>query len=413
MSDGLFFYFMKVGAGNAFMGFTEPEQLGELDKREGLFVGYYNKPIPKVHDRRSTPTKKGEKEDKELLTLAIASQEALRSRSIACVFTDSHLTFWKITDDFRVMPANEVKRFAKIDKKQLNGALDYDKDWKRLRNQGGGTADAKAFFRGCHWLPARLLKVIPRQNLLAPADSLRVHRWLNSGTFRSMHSITGNGLMDDIAWLKKIEPLDPGDICSRTKETPYAKLVRQYLTGLIRPSTRISLNDGQLAELASLWINPAQLETVGALLALDLGFTLEVGLGKGQDVVDIKASLGHLEGAEKKAAIKSVLERLEKVLKVSMTPAFRERITKDGIFWVQCKAQDLDEGPSSVQGPNPDLVLTLMPGAGKETKTGQLYLSRLMECVVAQPKDFRHLSNWQRVYVNQIRQGMCGSKEQV
>ena len=46
MSDSLFFYFMKVGAGNAFMGFTE--QLGELKDRRGLFVGYHGKEIPSV-----------------------------------------------------------------------------------------------------------------------------------------------------------------------------------------------------------------------------------------------------------------------------------------------------------------------------------------------------------------------------
>ena len=96
-------------------------------------------------------------------------------------------------------------------------------------------------------------------------------------------------------------------------------------------------------------------------------------------------------------------------MKVSVTPAFRERITKHGVFWIQCKAQDLDNDTDTAQAPNPDLVLTLMPGAAPNSTMGRLYLSHLMDCVVAQRDCFPHLSNWQRVYMNQIRQGMCGS----
>jgi len=417
VGDGLYFYFMKVGAGNAFMGFTK--QLGELEKRKGLFVGYHGREIPEINDEGEFL---GELKDAELQTIGRASRQALRPRSIACVFTDSHLTFWQITGYLGAMPAAEVGRFASIPYNHLNQALGYDKQWQEARKEAaGGKVDVAAFFRGYHWLPAKLLiPPVPRYKLLAPVDSLRVHRWLNSGTFRSLHSIKGNGQMDKMEWLPN--PLDPKDIRSRTEETPYARLVRQYLTGLLQPSTRVDLDDRQVTELASLWINPAQLETVGALLALDLGFTLEVGLGKGQDVVDIKASLGHVEGKAKRTAIQSVLECLEKALQVSMTPTFRNRITEYGIFWLQCKAQDLDDKPKKKEieqagedralrgkGPDPDLVLTLMPGASRSEASalGRLHLSRLMECVREHPGRFPHLFNWRRVYIDQIRQGMC------
>lgn len=417
MSDGLFFYFMKVGAGNAFMDF--PEHLGELNERKGLFVGYHGRGIPEVNDEAEFQVPL---DDKELRTIALASREALRARSIACVFTDSHLTFWQITGYLGAMPAAEVQRFARIPYEAVNRALDYDKDWQAARKEAaGGEIHVEAFFRGYHWLPAKLLLApVPRYELLAPVDSLRVHRWLNSGTFRSLHSIKGNGLMDKRDWLPG--QLDPKAIKSHTKETPYARLVRHYLTGLLQPSTKMDLDNRQVTDLASLWINPAQLETIGALLALDLGFTLEVGLGKGQDVVDIKASLGHVEGKAKGTATQSVLECLERVLQVSMTRAFRDRITEQGIFWIQCKAQDLDDKPNqkemkktgedrALRGkrPDPDLVLTLMPGASRSgaSSIGHLYLSRLMECVREHPGRFPHLSNWQRVYTDQIRHGVC------
>jgi hypothetical protein len=418
MSDGLFFfYFMKVGAGNAFMDFPGP--LGELEEREGLFVGYHDRDIPEITDDGEFL---GTLTDPELQTIARASRKALRAHSIACVFTDSHLTFWQITGYLGAMPEEEVRRFASIPYKDLNQALSYDKQWQKARKEvAGGKVDVAAFFSGYHWLPAKLLiPPVPRYELLAPVDSLRVHRWLNSGTFRSLHSIKGNGLMGDVEWLP--DPLDPKAIRSGKEETPYARLVRQYLTGLLHPSTRIDLDDRQVTDLASLWINPAQLETVGALLALDLGFTLEVGLGKGQDVVDIKASLGHLEGRVKKAAVQSVLECLEGVLQVSMTRTFRDRITEQGIFWLQCKAQDLDDKPKKKgieqagedralrgKGPDPNLVLTLMPGASRSgaSSVGRLYLSRLMECVREHQGRFPHLFNWRRVYTDQIRQGMC------
>lgn len=425
MNHGLFFYFMKVGAGNQFMDF--PKYLGALEDRKGLFVGYHGRGIPDVTAEGDFQGVLG---DKELKTIALASRKALRTQSIACVFTDSHLTFWEITGYLCALPPEEVRRLARIPYEDLDQALDYDRDWRAATAAAaGGQINVAAFFKGYHWLPARLLHAMPRYELLAPVDSLRVHRWLNSGTFRSLHSIKGNGLMDWVEWLKALTPLDHHSIRSRTSETAYAKLVRQYLTGLIRPSTRVALDDCQVAKLASIWINPAQLETVGALLALDLGFTLEVGLGKGQDVVDIKASLGHLEGGKKKAASRSVLDRLERVLKVTMTRAFRERITEHGIFWVQCKAQDRDDKPTKEMGienegedralrgdgPNPDLVLTLMPGAAQSPNAlaGRLYLSRLMECVAAQPKSFPHLNNWQHVYTKQIRQSMCVSGSRV
>lgn len=418
MSQGLFFYFMKVGAGNAFMEFKE--QLGELKDRNGLFVGYQenghaNRAIPQVTDQGEFL---GRLNDKELRTIALASRDTLRAGSIACVFTDSHLTFWKITGYLRLMPEIEVQRFAQIPGEELSRALDYDEDWQAARaGAPGGQPDPATFFRGFHWLPAKLIHAVPRHDLLAPVDSLRVHRWLNSGTFRSLHSVKGNDLMGGMTWLTTVRPLDHTAIRSQTRETAYAKLVRHYLTGLIRPSTRGVLEDHQIADLAARWINPAQLETVGALLALDLGLTLEVGLGKGQDVVDVKASLRHLDAENRRSAAQSIVERVEKVLGVPMTQVFRGRLTEHGIFWIQCKAQDLDAGPdradrSVASGPNPDLVLTLMPGANQSLGIGRLYLSRLMECVTAQRDYFPHLSNWQRVYMDQIRDGMCRPKDQ-
>lgn len=421
MNNGLFFYFMKVAAGNRLMDF--PEHLGPLEDRKGLFVGYHDRSIPEVSPEGDF---QGELKDKELQTMARASREALRGRSIACVFTETHLTFWEITGYLGAMPPEEVHRFAGIPYPELSRALAYDTEWQKAEAAaGGGRVDVAAFFPGFHWLPAKLQKKIPRHELLAPVDSLRVHRWLNSGTFRSLHSIKGNGLMGQMSWLKEMEALDHHVVPFNTKEAPYAKLVRRYLTGLLEPSITLALDERQVAELAALWINPAQLETVGALLVLDLGFTLEVGLGKGQDVVDIKASLGHLKGADKKAAIKSVLDRLEGTLMVSMTRAFRERLSENGIFWIQCKAQDLDEraprstaqtvGENQVfqgKNPNPDLVLTLMPGAARSAASsiGHLFLSRLMECVAEEPLSFGHLSNWQRVYMEQIRHGLCGPR---
>lgn len=179
MSDGLFFYFMKVGAGNRLIDF--PEHLGELEKRKGLFVGYHGRDIPDV-----TPDGdfQGPLEDKELRTIALASRKALQARSIACVFTESHLTFWEITDYLGALPPEEVRRFARIPYGDLDQALDYDKDWRAATAvAAGGQINVATFFQGYHWLPARLLHAMPRYELLAPVDSLRVHRWLNSGTF--------------------------------------------------------------------------------------------------------------------------------------------------------------------------------------------------------------------------------------
>src|SRR5690606_18353396 len=148
-------------------------------------------------------------------------------------------------------------------------------------------------------------------------DSLAVWQYFVRNTFQPIFTLTGTDNLSQISWLASAHNL-PGLQVNESlelKEGFFGRFFRYYIQSVLNPSKDnllLATSDQEKIDTALSILNPAQMETVAMLICQDLGLTVDIGLGKGLDVVDVKATARHLEADKKKAIIKSVIENLEK-----------------------------------------------------------------------------------------------------
>ena len=326
---------MKVGFSNCFLDIAE--EIG------GLWVGYAEDRIPKLDSNGACIT--GE-ERVDLRSMLVATSDKYRKDVRIIVYGKDNLTIWKPTASLRYLKVNE-------------GGMDWlnesiysvtlGKTWlKEIKEKFGGVS-TQAFKdihfgsnSGFKFIPAELETVISRDKLIASIDSLAVWQNFVRNTFRPMFSLSGSKELEDCHWLDQIKSLPAMKVSENEahEEGRFGKFLRWYLEKQINGKTTFPIPANEKLQTALSILNPAQLETAAMLLCQDLGLTVDVGLGKGLDVVDVKATCRHM--ADSKNRIQDVINNLESN-GVLFKPELRDMIISSRTLRIQCKASgDLD-----------------------------------------------------------------------
>lgn len=325
-----YYFFMKVGFSNCFLDIAE--QIG------GLWVGYAEDEIPKIN-QEGICTAGSERID--LRSMVVATSDKWRKDVRIIVYGTDNLTIWKPTGPIRYLKHDE----GGVD--WLNEgvyASTLGKPWLKDISENFGGVTTAAFKKlhfgtnsGFKFIPAQLETVISRDKLIASIDSLAVWQNFVRNTFRPMFTLSGSQELSDCTWLNQLKSLPAMKISESENhvEGNFGKFLRWYLDKKINGKGTYSIPENQKLVTALSILNPAQLETAAMLLCQDLGLTVDVGLGKGLDVVDVKATCRHLP--EAKILIHGVVQKLE-AMGVTFKPELKDMITSSRTLRIQCKA---------------------------------------------------------------------------
>lgn len=370
-----YYFYMKAGFANCFL--PHAEVLG------GLWVGYAGLSIPELSSDGLCSSESKEKADLKYLT--VASSKKWRKKIRVVTFGKDALLVWEITDDLKTLD----RAAGEIDWGNKALYRSFDKGWQqevRTKMNGIGSKEFYGYHFGkTGWklLPARILEVISRERLIAPVDSLSVWQSFSRNTFQPMFSLEGNTTLRSLSWLNKTMELPPLPVTEKyaIKENLFGRFIRTYLDQKIdpeKPSPLKTLSPHERRQTVLSILNPAQVETAAMLLCQDLGLTVDVGLGKGLDVADVKATVRHLSN-ERKEKITSALSTLEKV-GVQFSDKLRDSIKTSATIRLQCKAASGIESLGT--------VLTVEPNTDQSMKQKQdrLSLEQLVQSNVELPR---------------------------
>lgn len=348
----IYYFFVKVGFGNEFLEKTV-EKANHNDKKETFFwVGYNETPIPRLVGEvfKQYPSRKHT--DLYYLTL-VSSVPRYREQTRLITYTDRCMQLWKINDSVRNLTRDEFlehKKYCNVNN------TNYEEEGNKA-------------------LPVTLEKEIDRDKLPACVDSLRVHSYLNRGTFRYLVSTNRDLISDDSIKSDRLKNsfLNREDLslnlvnqeqATKYKETYFACFVRKYLDWIRENSFRGSfgekyqLNEYDIFELVFLIMSPAQLETAAMMFALSLGLQPDVGMGKALNVIDVRASLKHKNDWKQNAS--EIVVILERIMGHSgLSQQIRDNLINNGNLLFQCKDY-------SVNYNLPEHVLLFSPRTDKQ-----------------------------------------------
>lgn len=333
--ETFYYFFMKVGFSNSFL--KHAEALG------GLWVGFGGTPLPRFESEGLCI--KSAKEKADLRYLAVASSALWRDEVRIVTYSKDALLIWKPTADFRSLSPSD----GGIDWADKNLYKNFDKTWhKHTKDELGGVGSEKFFkeyFGPTGWklLPASLENVVSRELLIAPIDSLSVWQSFSRNTFQPMFSLEGNESTGKLSWLTSQSGLDPMQISSSEslQERPFGKFIRLYLDKFAlknEESSFMDLSDVEKEHSVLAILNPAQVETAAMLMCKDLGLTVDVGIGKGLDTVDVKATVRHLPSKLRSEKIAHAISMLE-TAGVKFSDRLRHTIVSTKTLRIQCKAR--------------------------------------------------------------------------
>lgn len=336
---------MKVGNSNCFLSKTE--SLG------GFWVGRFSgEDIPKFNKNTDCPI---DLSYPDLHFLSLFSSKRWRKKVKILTFSTNELIIWKIDDDLTYLSK------VNLPKSEILSILGNKNNFKAVSSKTKKTLlselDDETKYSELKFLRVSEEFRIQRASLLAPIDSLSVYRYLNQGTFRPIFRCGDDRIFPDffkhdqknlpsINIMKKIE--NNKSEHHKLTETDFGKFIRIYLNDFIdflkgdrnRQYTYFrNLSYGNLYPLIGSILNPAQVETLAYHLLLDLNLIPDVGLGKGLDVVDVKASCRHYYGFRSRQIISKAIEAL-KLLKVNFSSDLYQSISKTKTIQIQCKAQN-------------------------------------------------------------------------
>lgn len=319
--DFTHYYFAKVGNGNSYLNFAIN------NKPSFFYIGYSDHKIPKLEQKCETKIR-----DLHFLTL-ISNECQTKSRVIT--FSDEEMLVWNIVNPLRYMTKDEIENLLKFcaNDKKMKAEIEAE-----------GEKIIKA-------LDVSLIKRVLRDRLPACIDSLSVHRYLNSGTFRYLYSANkdlDHNVMGDFFRPEKKVPLKvPWSSEMSIKETNFAFFVRKYFDWLCDDTNKRSfaatydIKQENVFKIASSIMSPAQLETAASMFLMSLGLTLDVGIGKGLDVIDVRASVRHQNNSQE--LIGTIIAGLEKIMGAKLDPKIENNFRECGTISVQCKNYDYKE----------------------------------------------------------------------
>lgn len=331
------YFFYKCGKANCWLPLA--------NEGHGLYVGFSDKDAPTKSDPHPIlsrkPSAQFEKltgyDDDELVWLC---HEENREWFVLVTFDKQEVVFWEVTGRVKAHG-----RGTPVFKRALE-----------LREQATGGPRKEYSFDDddvFKTLPARKVARIGRSALYTSIDSLAVYQYFNRGTCRRMWRAggpTGAAMSDAIKDHRQGEIRGAGG-GERASETSFGAFTRLYLNGVLKAAnqagrgrlSRRHLSQPELADsvmglkasdkqaIVLSTLNPILVETAAMYLCLDLGLVADIGIGKGIDVVDIRARAESSRIAEHAAA------KLRNVLDCD---AICDRLIEENVLELQCKASD-------------------------------------------------------------------------
>jgi hypothetical protein len=382
------YFFMKVGYSNSLLGHALEEGLAGRDT--ALWVGYQDNSVQGLLDAMRGDREAWSKIPSDLRYLAVASQQSLTASSVRVLtFSGDSLLVWRICGPLRSAGPREVDALLGRYQTDPNFLACFKIDPKTATDSDiRGHLSSKA-------LPVRLEARIKRALLPACIDSLSVYRSLNSGTFRYLCPTKGASaeeLLGRIFPPRNAAVLQPGE--REWTETPFARFVADYLDWLLDASltedfaTARGLTPEEVFTLTTAVMSPSQLETGAAMTAMSIGLTLDSGVGKGLDVVDVRASVRHRRSsAGFSKFLADTKAGLADLMGGKVAPEVLEALDITGSLELQCKNYT-----TSVAGlRHPSLVLFMPQG---ELNGRTITLASVRDSIRRHPGRLHCVEDW-------------------
>lgn len=306
------YFRLKVNNGNSYYSIFRDIDFG------GLWVGWSSKNNEEVKQKK-LENKKLKSNERELMGIIdyLEKKPEIKKRIIIWDRERQEIAFWEITG----------QSFKDVPDDSLNKISEQQKTRRISKN------DSKTLYdhiKGGQIIPCKVIGSIPRSCFPSFIDSLAVYMYLNIGTFRALNNIgdkksSGLGLFSD-----------------RSQNSEFAELVTRYFNWILSKSNDsfAKVNDltkKQLVKLSLRYMSPAQLETFGSLLLIDLGLTLEIGIGKSLQDVDLRATFIHRSDADER--FNRIVSCMQK-LGVNLSNAFLKHLQREKTIFIQCKDYD-------------------------------------------------------------------------
>ena len=333
-----YYFFVKVGFGNDFLEGTIKRKGEDSTWEQFFWVGYGDDPIPQLSGEVFPSYPERRVSDLYYLTL-VSSIPKYRERTRLVTYTKENIQIWRMTGPVRNLPKEEFlahKEYCQVKNPE------YLKETKC----------------GDKALPVTIEMDIPRDKIPACIDSLRVHNYLNRGTFRPLFYINGDLAGKDSIKSPKLKnqflhreevsiPLIKQDPEKKYEETPFACFARKYLDWVRDDKEQRSfqesyqLDESDVYELAFLMMSPTQLETAAMMFAMSLGFLPDVGIGKALDTIDVRASLRYKK--DWRNDIDDTVKVLQEIMGKDCSQKIKDKLDNNGTLLIQCK--DYSEVP--------------------------------------------------------------------
>lgn len=280
----------------------------------------------------------------DLNHIRFVAHEANFNDVMLLTFEETLLRFWRVTGPVVEAPPQVWERARTINGK---GSV-YDPYFKP--EVAGNVAQPLKPFRV---LPVRLVAEVPRDAIYTSVDSLASYQYLIRGTCRPLWRASGpTAASHHSEVLRQQQTRIPR--CERIGgEEPFAAFVRLYLNELLHrygPATGVTnprlgdfavdLDSARSIVMATL--NPILVETAALAFVQDLGLTPDIGVGKGKDVIDVRARAAGPDGSFDKKIAEDAWATLQALnLKTADGDnTLRDRLLNRGVLDIQCKAAD-------------------------------------------------------------------------
>ena len=271
-------------------------------------------------------------------------------RFLLLTFERTVLRVWRVTGATRVATLEELATAANV--RPLRRPDGYKPYFVAPAGQ-----DAPSPLRV---LPVSLVAEVPRAEMYTSVDSLAVYQSLNRGTCRPLWRSTGPTGAKLPASIIAQPPI-PG--CARGnlgKETRFAAFARLYLHELLHRRGALTSGSARLGHHATTLdsaraivmatLNPILVETAALAFVQDLGLTPDIGVGKGMDVVDVRARAADAVGAFDRPLARTICDRLDRLglPELELSEGVRRKLLTTGTLDIQCKAAERGHAAAEV-----------------------------------------------------------------
>ena len=270
-------------------------------------------------------------------------------------------------------------------------------------------------------LPVEDVACVRRSSLYTSVDSLSVYQGLNRGTCQRLWR--ANGPLSGSFPAEVSKPLPNGALQERVvgfgttnyaQETPFASFVRLYLNEVLgkdcqpwlkrRLASEDTLNaripEAKRLDVVAASMNPSLVETAAYYFCLDLGLIdgqthllPDVGVGKGLDVIDVRARVRNATTEAKQEIVRRLCSVLHADVNAKALQATSLALLGPGVLELQCKAAK--KGFEAGEG-------VVYFGEGGDGKRPTVVVSKLVKVAVANPADWPLLAAFFEMQVENI-----------